>query len=266
VLRIFEAGTKIAYRNPQESSYLPEKTFNIADIKVEEMDAVNEFELITSDRVYELRMKTQQNRDHWLRAICNLKKDLRRKARKASPVKKKPKDIVKKEHNNDSTLPSIGPIRPLGGQGDNPSAQPSPNRMTYQSMMSRNSVNLELWRTDHGELKEKFQEHFKKLSPDYLQYHVFLGQLRTKVKELFGTSMATNYYVLFSSKSLYPDEHISEDNLTSAFLPHWADIDCLYRILEGTLTIKPMFELVTLKEVTENADNSLKLATLQDTF
>ena len=59
------------------------------------------------------------------------------------------------------------------------------------------------------ELKEKFQEHLKKMAPSYIHYHVFISKLTTKSKELFMTNSASNYYILFSSKSLIPEEYIS---------------------------------------------------------
>ena len=38
-----------------------------------------------------------------------------------------------------------------------------------------------------------------------MQHHVFIGNLVTKTKDLFMTSKVNHYYILFSSKSLYPD-------------------------------------------------------------
>lgn len=59
---------------------------------------------------------------------------------------------------------------------------------------------------------------------------MYIAKLKTKVKDFFLSKAASHLYVLFSSKSLSPDEHISEENLTSAYLPHWADVDSCYRI------------------------------------
>jgi hypothetical protein len=73
----------------------------------------------------------------------------------------------------------------------------------------------------------------KKMAAPYASFHVLVARLTTKSKDFFSNNSSTNYYILFSSKSLAPEEWISEENLTSAQLPHWADPDCLYRI-EGT--------------------------------
>jgi hypothetical protein len=70
----------------------------------------------------------------------------------------------------------------------------------------------------------------KKLPGAYANFHVLVVRLTTKSKELFTNSSTNSHYILFSSKSLSPEEWISEENLTSAHLPHWADTDCLYRI------------------------------------
>ena len=59
------------------------------------------------------------------------------------------------------------------------------------------------------ELKEKFKDYLKKMAPSYVHYHVFIAKLTTKSKELFMTNSASHYYILFSSKSLIPEEYIS---------------------------------------------------------
>lgn len=47
------------------------------------------------------------------------------------------------------------------------------------------------------------------MAPSYVHYHVFIAKLTTKSKELFMTNSASHYYILFSSKSLIPEEYIS---------------------------------------------------------
>lgn len=58
------------------------------------MDALNEFELITTDRVFELRTQTEQQTKQWLRAITLIKKEIKRKTRK------KVKSLQKKKEEN----------------------------------------------------------------------------------------------------------------------------------------------------------------------
>jgi hypothetical protein len=80
----------------------------------------------------------------------------------------------------------------------------------------------------------------RKLPSPYAAYHVLVAKLTTRSKDFLSSSNTPHYYILFSSKSLFPEEWISEENLTSAHLPHWADPDALYRIdgLEGRIVLK----------------------------
>jgi hypothetical protein len=188
-----------------------------------------------------------------------LKKDLKRKKnRKKSPVHSRQYKTPHKHH-NDSTLPSIGPHRPttltpailkesepFKEQDEQVLNKTAPMRNTNQNNVSHTELSFSFLNADQEELKIKFQEHFKNLTPDYLQYHVFIAKIKTKVQELLTSKVTKNLYVIFSSKSLSPEEHISDENLSSAYLPHWADVDCLYRIIEGNASPKLVFELVNL--------------------
>lgn len=112
------------------------------------------------------------------------------------------------------------------------------------------------------ELKEKFQEHLKKMGPSYIHYHVFIAKLTTKSKDLFMTNSARHYYILFSSKSLIPEEYISEENLTSAQLPHWADPDQFYRLSDDKNSCKALFHMNKINEIIEaDLTSSIKIVT-----
>jgi len=58
---------------------------------------------------------------------------------------------------------------------------------------------------------------------------------------LFGGEAKSNYHIFFSSKSLQPDEFINEENLNSAHLPHWAEVDIFYRVGEDVNNSKQVF-------------------------
>ncbi len=152
------------------------------------------------------------------------------------------KKIVLVKNQDDSTLPSIDPFHQLNmtNSGLN---QTLPPRFTH---VTNSKISEEFYSSREiveDELKEKFKEHFKRLGGAYLQYHVFICKLTTKSKELFLTNNNTHYYILFSSKSLNPEEFISEENLTSSQLPHWADPDAFYRLSEDKSNCKLVFHL-----------------------
>jgi hypothetical protein len=93
-----------------------------------------------------------------------------------------------------------------------------------------------------------------------VHFHVLIAHLTTKSKEFFLNSVSAHHYILFSSKSLSPEEWISDENLTSAQLPHWADPDGLYRIEgnEGRLVLR-MEKITEIKESDESS--SIKIGT-----
>lgn len=173
------------------------------------------------------------------------------KKQKKSLHKIKESKTPKKKHHNDSTLPSIGPQRPSTFTPQ-PAKGPlleeehilnntAPFRNTNQQSISHTDLSFSFLNGDQDELKKKFQEHFKHLTPDYLQYHVYVVKIKTKFKDFLSSKTSSNLHVIFSSKSLSPEEHISDENLSSAYLPHWADADCFYRIGENSTQPKLIF-------------------------
>lgn len=94
-----------------------------------------------------------------------------------------------------------------------------------------------------------------------------MAKLTTKSKEFLSSHNIPHYYILFSSKSLFPEEWISEENLTSAILPHWADPDVLYRIdgqnYEGRLVVR----MDGVTEIAEaDSSSALAVSTLKEKF
>lgn len=58
-----------------------------------------------------------------------------------------------------------------------------------------------------------------------------------------------HHYILFSSKSLLPEEYISEENLNSSQLPHWAEVDTLFRLGEQPHNSRQVFSLAAVEAV-----------------
>jgi hypothetical protein len=58
------------------------------------------------------------------------------------------------------------------------------------------------------------------LSPDVATHNILSGHLRI-VKGSYFKKIKEKFFILFSSKSLYPEKHMSEHFLLDSQLPPW---------------------------------------------
>lgn len=79
-------------------------------------------------------------------------------------------------------------------------------------------------------------------------------------------SFNSNTYLLISTKSLYPDIYIGEDNLTNISLPPWLEVNYFYKIASMSSKEKDkkkeIFHISKLIDMQEGSDRcSIKINT-----
>lgn len=67
------------------------------------------------------------------------------------------------------------------------------------------------------------------LPPGIAEHNIICGHLLTLKSGLF-VKMKQRFFMLFSSKSLYPDKHVSEHFLLDSQLPPWLEVNSLYEM------------------------------------
>jgi hypothetical protein len=77
----------------------------------------------------------------------------------------------------------------------------------------------------------------------FAYYHILSVKLKRRGEMADATA---HHYILFSSKSLLPEEYISEENLNSSQLPHWAEVDILFRLGEQSHNSRQLFSLAAV--------------------
>ena len=66
----------------------------------------------------------------------------------------------------------------------------------------------------------------------FLKYNTMLVHLQTRSQGLIS-SLKDDIYILVSPKSLYPEVHINNENLSNKMLPPWLEINTFYKITGG---------------------------------
>ena len=90
---------------------------------------------------------------------------------------------------------------------------------------------------------------------DVVKYNVLGGELRIVKKGLFQ-QIKTRYFMLFSSKSLYPNLYVSEHFLTDNQLPPWLEVNCLYEIKVKDNKRTKLFHVKEIASLTGTEDES----------
>lgn len=104
----------------------------------------------------------------------------------------------------------------------------------------------------------------KYMGKNYLKYNTIITYLRVKTQGIIMSSFNSDMYLLVSPKSLYPEIHIEEMNLTNLSLPPWLEVNYFYRIVEGKDKKKQIFHVSKILEIQQGSQKcSLKINTGQ---
>lgn len=100
------------------------------------------------------------------------------------------------------------------------------------------------------------------LPPGIAEHNILCGHLRILKGSLF-TKLKDRFFILLSSKSLYPEKHVSEHFLMDSQLPPWLEVNCLYEIdlrkksREKLFHVKSMLGTACLDDESKSQDQYL---------
>lgn len=261
---------KIAYRSASETEFAEKHTFSLSEVGVSETDEENVFTLSTPHRIYYLRSPSNQAMKEWMRAITQCQKHHLRKQRKElSPRSPRP------HLNYKNPVSLMDTTIPHSSLGVSPEKNPTSLEKVRELNCSRASHNSNLNKSHRSnnmfsaikevpeEWKMDLSEFTKKMSAGQAEFHVFTIKLRARGPSDFLSlsKKSEHHYILFSSKSLFPEEYIGEENLSSSHLPHWAEIDTFYQLSGHKHEHKLVFSLATVSQLKESEEYcSLEIA------
>jgi hypothetical protein len=108
---------------------------------------------------------------------------------------------------------------------------------------------------------ELIAEILKSMPKKFLKYNTLLTHLKVKEEGIFVDSYSTNTFLLISPKTLYPEIHRDDENLSNVSLPPWLEINVFYRI-NNKEKKKEVFNVSKIIDIMEGSDKfSIKVNT-----